>query len=174
MSVRDRIEDAKVLWQAGRKEGAFVQILIAVAATARKRYLKAPKGSKPVPDGQRPRPGEYASDGTAFKTFLLDEMDKITGGMKYNVAFPFQGREKVPLEEILYAHLRCHMVHEGETPPSITFTEPVVADGKSHSTLRLTDPLGLPEFWLWNMARAVAQAPENGELFRDYAINNPG
>jgi len=173
MSVRERIEDAKLLWNAGRKEGAFIQILIAVAATARKRYPKPPKGQKPVPDAQRPYRGEYANDGNSFKTFLLDEMDKITGGMKYNVAFPFQGRDKVPLEDILYVHLRCHMVHEGETSPAITFTEPVMSDGKSLSVLRLTNPFGLPEFWLWNMARVVVQAPENRDLFRDYAINNP-
>jgi hypothetical protein len=172
VSVRERIEDAKLLWSAGRKEGAFVMILIAVAATARKRYPKPPKGVKPVPEGQRPWPGEYANDGTAFKSFLLDDMDKITGGMKYNVAFPFRGKDKVPLEDILYAHLRCHMVHEGETPLTINFTEPVVKDGKSYSVLRLKDPFGIPEMWLWNLARVVAQAPENRELFRDYAINN--
>jgi hypothetical protein len=99
-------------------------------------------------------------------------MEKITGGMKYNVAFPFQGKDKVPLEEILYAHLRCHMVHEGETPPTIAFTEPIIEDDRSQSLLRLRDPLGLPEFWLWNMARVVAQAAENKPLFNDYAINN--
>jgi hypothetical protein len=71
MSVRERIEDAKLLWNAVRKEGAFVQILIAVASTARKWYPKPPKGVKPVPDGQRPRPGEYANDGNSFKTFEL-------------------------------------------------------------------------------------------------------
>lgn len=172
MSVRERIEDAKLLWNAGRKEGAFVQILIAVAATARKRYPNPPKGVKPVPDSQRPRPGEYANDGNSFKTFMLDEMGKITGGMKYNVAFPFRGNDKTPLEDILYTHLRCHMVHEGETPPTITFTEPVIEDGKSYSVLKLTDPFGFPEFWMWNMARVVAEAPENRELFKDYAINN--
>lgn len=172
MSVRERIEDAKLLWSLDRKEGAFIMILIAAAATARKRYPMPPKGVKSVPKGQRPRPGEYADDATAFKTFLLEEMDKITGGMKYNVAFPFRGKDKVPLEDILYVHLRCHMVHEGCTPPSITFTEPVVKDGESWSRLTLTDPLGLPEFWLWNIARVVAQAPENRNLFLDYAINN--
>jgi hypothetical protein len=30
------------------------------------------------------------------------------------------------------------MVHEGETPPTITFTEPVIEDGKSFSVLRTT------------------------------------
>jgi hypothetical protein len=66
------------------------------------------------------------------------------------------------------------MLHEGETPPSITFTEPVLKDGKSFSLLKLNDPFGLPEFWLWNMAKMVAQAPENRGQFSDYGINNPG
>ena len=171
MSVRDRIEDATLLWNGGRKEGAFVQILIAVAATARKRYPRPPKGIKAVPNSQRPQPGEYASDGTAFKTFILDEMEKITGGAKYNVAFPFQGNATTPLEDILYSHLRCHMIHEGETPPTITFTEPIVEGGTSFSVLKLSDPLGFPEFWMWNLARVVAQVPENRGLFEDYPIN---
>ncbi len=37
-------------------------------------------------------------DGEAFKRFVLDEMDKITGGPKYNVAFPFLGHDNVPLK----------------------------------------------------------------------------
>lgn len=171
MSVRERIEDAKALWETGRKEGAFIQILIAAAATARKRYPKPPPKTPLIP-GRRPQPGEPAPDNVAFRTFILDEMDKITGGMKYNVAFPFQGSDKVPLEHILYNQLRCHLLHEGETPKSIVFTEPVIENGKSYSVLKLTDPLGFPEYWLWNLARAVAQAPENADLFRDYAINN--
>jgi hypothetical protein len=126
-----------------------------------------------VPEGQRPHPGEYATDGVAFKTFMLDEMDKITGGIKYNVAFPFRGNDKTSLEDIFYAHLRCNLIHEGETPPTIYFTEPVIQDGQSHSLLKLTDPLGIPQFWMWNLARVVAQAPENRDFFRDYPINKP-
>ena len=40
MSVRDRLEDARVLTVAGRQQGAFIQVLIAAAATSRKRYQK--------------------------------------------------------------------------------------------------------------------------------------
>lgn len=61
-------------------------------------------------------------DGEAFKRFVLDEMDKITGGPKYNVAFPFLGHDNVPLEDILYTHLRCHLVHEAAMPESIYVT----------------------------------------------------
>lgn len=38
MSVRNRLEDARVLFSAGRQQGAFAVVLIAAAATSRKRY----------------------------------------------------------------------------------------------------------------------------------------
>jgi len=74
MSIKNRIEDAQLLWKAGRKEGVFVLALIAVAATSRKRY------PKPIKDPK------------AFKQFILDEMGTITGGPSKNVAFPFKGK----------------------------------------------------------------------------------
>jgi len=39
--IRSRIDDAILLWDKGRQEGAFLSALIAVAATARRRYPKA-------------------------------------------------------------------------------------------------------------------------------------
>jgi hypothetical protein len=38
MSIRARVEDALFLWDKGRLEGAFLNALIAVAATARRIY----------------------------------------------------------------------------------------------------------------------------------------
>jgi len=136
-----------VLWNAGHKEGAFILVLVATAATARKRY---------------PRPEK---DSISFRRFLSDEMGIITGGPKYNVAFPFQGRDKVPLTEIIYHHLRCQLVHEGEMPHTITFSPPLVHDGQLCNVLKLEDPLGFPEGWVWNLADAVARAPENKAEF---------
>src|SRR3989344_173508 len=54
MGIKERIEDAKYLWQQGRKEGAWIMALIATAATARKRY---------------PRP---MNDNESFKSFIQD------------------------------------------------------------------------------------------------------
>src|SRR5687767_4700977 len=119
MSIRDRLEDARILASAGRREGAFVQVLIAAAATSRKRY------------------GRHEwDDNESFKNFIYDEMGVITGGPKYAVAFEFLGKE-TPLEDILYHHLRCQLVHEGEMPESVRFTEPVVEDGESFNALHL-------------------------------------
>jgi hypothetical protein len=36
--IRERAEDAKPLWNAGRHEGAFLVALVAVAARARREY----------------------------------------------------------------------------------------------------------------------------------------
>lgn len=168
MSVRERIEEAIHHWAAGRKVGACVPLLIAVAATARKRYPRPTKANPAVPPGGRPRPGEAAGDKVAFTTFILDEMLTITGGkMKYNVAFPFQGKGAVPLEEILYTHLRCPLIHEAEAP-AIYFTPSELIDGKSCSVLKLTDPLGFPESWISNLCHVVVTAPENKGLFDDF------
>ena len=38
MGVRNRVEDALLLWKSGRKEGAFLNVLIGVAATSRRRF----------------------------------------------------------------------------------------------------------------------------------------
>jgi len=157
MTIRVLLEDAAGLWQSGRKVGAFVLVLVTVSATSRKRY----------PTGTRSWqfPGKDMKEGEAFRRFVLDEMGTITGGPKYNVAFPFQGRDKVPLEDILYTHLRCQLVHEAEMPKWIYLTETEYEDGKSLNVLRLTDPLGFPEGWINNLAVAVRLAPENADEF---------
>jgi hypothetical protein len=38
MSLRERVEDAMLLSENGRRDGAFLVALIAVAATARRRF----------------------------------------------------------------------------------------------------------------------------------------
>jgi hypothetical protein len=149
MSVRQRLEDAKVLSSAGQREGSFIQVLIAAAATARKRY-----------------PRDQWGDGESFKNFIFDEMGVITGGPKYEVAFNFLGK-KTPLEDILYHHLRCQLVHEGAMPTSVVFTEPLIEDGRSYNALHLGTPLGFPVGWIERLATAVWLAPENDDLWQD-------
>ena len=59
MSIKARIEDAEILWQHGRKEGAWVLALVAAASTSRKRY---------------PRP---MKDSQAFKSFIRDVLPTL-------------------------------------------------------------------------------------------------
>lgn len=149
MSIRSRLEDATVLFSAGRREGAFVQVLIAAAATSRKRYKQ-----------------DEWDDAESFKNFIYDELGVITNGMKYNVAFPFQGRN-TPLEDIFYYHLRCQLVHVGAMPATISFTESREENGKKDSVLKLENPLGFPIEWVQTLATAIWLAPENDDLWQD-------
>lgn len=63
MSVHDRLDDARVLYAAGRRTGALLSVLVAVAATSRKRYPKS----------------DVPSDGDAFRKFVAEEMMTING-----------------------------------------------------------------------------------------------
>lgn len=163
MSVKDRIEDAQVLWEKDHWEGAVSMVLIAVAATVRKRY------PMPMPDN------------IAYKRFIQDELSKITNGPQINVAFYFDGDPHVPIEDIIYTFLRCELLHEGRLPDNITLTKPVPGDGKPigkspdgspydgklFNRLVLDDVLGFPIGWIWNLIRVVAEAPENRADFSD-------
>ena len=163
MSVKDRIEGAHTLWERGRLEGAVTMVLIAVAATVRKRY------PQPVPDDR------------AYKNFVRDELTKITNGPSLNVDFYYDGEYHVPLEVIVYKFLRCELLHEAGLPGDITLTQPVQGDGKPFgkspdgspydgklfNRLVLNDVLGFPIGWIWNLIRVIAEAPENKSEFCD-------
>jgi hypothetical protein len=177
MSVRERVDDAVCLWKNGRQYGALLCLLVAVAATSRKRYPKPPPGKKGEDERKgtgpvRLYPGEYAkSDRVAFESFLYDEMFTLTGKkMKYGVAFPFRGKPSVPYETILYEFLRCPLVHEADVK-GFFFTPSVIENGKVLHQLKLTDPFGIPEQWVWNLAEAVSSVPENKGMFDD--VTNP-
>lgn len=64
MSIKTRIEDASILLEMDRKEGALLAALVAVAATSRKRY----------PDR------DAILDGKAFETFVSEELSKYGPG----------------------------------------------------------------------------------------------
>ena len=161
MSVRARIEDAKSLWEAGHQEGAVIMVLIAVAATVRKRY------PRPMPDSQ------------AYKAFIRKELPKITNGPTRNVAFYFRHNHHRSIEDIIYTFIRCELLHEGALPKDIRLTDPVVGDGKAFgkspadtpydgqvmNKLVLEDVLGFPIGWIWNLIRVVAEAEENKSEF---------
>lgn len=149
MSVRKRLEDARVLSAAGSRDGAFIQVLIAAAATSKKRY-----------------PHPKYKDNIAFKNFIYDEMGVVTGGPKFEVKLPFLGKDS-PLEDILYTHFRNSFIHEAEKSSSVDYTETEYEDGTAVHLLQLKNPLGFPAGWIEHIATAVWLAPENDDLWED-------
>lgn len=139
MSIRDRVEDAKFLWQHGRREGAFLCALSAVAATARLRY----------PDRKT------VKDSEAFKQFM-------SATLTVRLSVEFRG-ELHSIEQIFYKWLRCELVHEGGLPVDIQFmpgTDLVVRAGGAPEFV-----LKLSEGWFNHLCTTVSNAPENRAAF---------
>ena len=146
MSVKDRIIDAQLLYANGRKEGALLSILVAVAATARKRY---PVGSK--------------ADGDAFTSFLAEELPKVIRVKHFNVKFR---NEMILLQVLLYKFIRCNLAHEAELPEDIKFEE---SDGLSVSVD--DDCITFSDRLIDVLATVVSNAEENSNEFGEVKAN---
>jgi len=144
MSVKDRLDDATILNDNGRYEGALLSVLIAVAGTSRKRYSQ---------EGQ-------IGDAEAFKNFLrkdLYEIFKIGGDFRVK----FRGKT-ILLEELLYHNMRCKLVHEAKLPYDVVFEPgPPQTMGVKVAEDKITISSGILDF----LREAVRKAPENADLF---------
>jgi hypothetical protein len=96
LTVRDRIEDAELLWKLGRRGGAFLSILVAIAAASAINYPK-------LRDRER------------FEKFVGD-------GSRVKISIEFRGQQ-VTVETLLYKFLRCELVHDGAIPCDIVIVE---------------------------------------------------
>ena len=148
IGIVSRLDEAKLLYLNGFKEGALISLLVAVAATARDRY-----------------PRDRYSDNKSFKGFLKDGMcnGDFWGPNIYLLAkMDFQGKVQ-PLENILYDIIRCDLLHESklsdlvryEKKPSDNFVLRIGEEGN----FIFQDSL------LECLFRVVHNAQENLELF---------
>jgi hypothetical protein len=142
MSVRTKIEDAEFLKKNGRKEGALLFILIALAATSRKRYPRIVK-----------------NDRDAFTTFLGEELTKRIRVGKFWVKFR---NKMILLQDLFYEFVRCKLAHEAQIPEDIKFTKGdmlhVQVDEKE---------ISLSEKFIDILFDIVIKAEENKEEFKD-------
>lgn len=179
MSVRDRLEDAYILYQNGRKEGALICTLIAVAATSRKRY----------PDRNK------VKDNKAFKKFISEELSKYGPGWNENtkVRFRFTDKPVKPVtvkinlrqlssskaklkpsndmddlpettcSEVLYKYVRCCLVHEATLSESVVIKEEDSLNITITNHSKITFTTGL----ILYLTKIVVEAPENSDLFEN-------
>jgi len=134
MSVRDRVADAVLLWERGHHEGALLNVLVAVAACARKEW---------------PNLG----DRDAFVKFLEP---RIVAESHVSIA-RIQYRENFwTPAELLYKWFRCQLVHEAELPFDVEFIDKganvlfVQAGGAPRPPLRLSHA------WFWVLVRSAS------------------
>jgi hypothetical protein len=97
-AIHERVRDARMLWEADRREGAFLLALVSVAVRAKLEH------------------GELAGDRAKFEEFLRSRIGP-------RITVEFRG-EQVPLETVFYKWMRCELVHGGGLPVDVTFFEP--------------------------------------------------
>jgi hypothetical protein len=145
MSIKERIKDADILFKLGRKEGALLLILVAVAGTSRKRY-----------------PKNKFKDDKAFMKFVSEEMSKYAPGWKRDskVKIKIQDRTLWMPHE-LYKFVRCELFHEAQLPSHISFK-----DGEGFNvTVRNNEQLIIGNAIFHYLRKIVIEAPENNDLF---------
>ena len=177
--IRDRVVDAEILWRSGRKSGAFVLALIALAGVSRRRYPKTtspkvyynkmreyhPNQTRQITAKEKQQTSKQLNDGQAFKCMLLDLIEDIilpnpkpgVRPPKCNIRLPLgKTRRDINIEEIFYKGFRCTFVHEGTFTPDAYLT-PRTDRG---DVLRLTQPTGIPEAWIRHLLVALGKTPE--------------
>jgi hypothetical protein len=138
MGIRSRVQDALLLYENGHYEGAFLNVLVAVAATARRECSD-----------------EKMSDRDCFEKFL----DRKWRGV---ISVEFRG-ECHPISHIFYKWFRCELVHEGGLPIDVEFIDSdklsVRAGGTPEYVLKVS------RGWFHWLIQAVIESPCNRDDF---------
>jgi len=124
-----------------------LMLLVAVAATARKRY--------PVGTPSRRRPKQKMGDREAFTLFLNDEMWRLV--REHSDVVHFRGRER-PIEQFLYEFLRCELVHNAIVPADL---QPLRNEDLLTFDLPDGSRIGFSRLLLTRLNDVIWRAPEN-------------
>jgi len=151
MSVTDRIDDARVLYSQGRRHGSLLSVLIAVTATARKRF--------PPNTPSRTDPSKPMGDIEAFTTFLHEELTRL--GVSLNRPLQYHGRPTT-LELLLYRLVRNELAPKSDSQLEVQFHP---ASGETVEIDVVDDQLIISDNLLDRLGRTVTQAAENATSF---------
>lgn len=128
--IQKKVDDAKYLWNNGRKESGFLLVLIAFASIAQKIYPNIKK------------------DRERFEKLYRDKN-------KGNIGVEFRGK-LVSIETVFYKWMRCELVHEGSLPNDIEIMEEqkpnsmsIRAGGKPEYILKIG------EGWFYHLCRII-------------------
>lgn len=131
MSIDNRLADADILWTYGRREGAFLSLLVAVEPIARREH----------PD--------LKSLGAAYRAFIDSRLPE-------NSRLRFRGRP-VTVGELMWSWMRCELAHNASLPIDLQFFEP--DDEFDEMLIKLEGPrdkcLRISNSWYWWLRREI-------------------
>jgi hypothetical protein len=181
-AIRERLEDAEILWNLKRINGAFTLAFAALSGLSRIRYPQGSSYQVYFDKLRKYHPTQHLEiarkeqsrdktnplyDGEAFMCIALDLIDDIVQPPTPRHVYrhdpeslrvlPYgPERKETNVEEILYKAFRCMLFHESQLSPDVQLTEatPVA------TIINLEHPLGLPEMWAIHLIHAIRKADE--------------
>lgn len=148
MSVRNRIDEARMLFDAGHDHAALILVATAIAASSRLKYPKS----------------VVKSDKEAFVRYLDERLNYIFLGFESPAPFMTYGDDerRVTIGEIIYVEFRCNLVHEAGLPEGVD----IVSD-KSPTLSHGDGKTQIGRGWLPILFNAVIHDPQHRHIFDD-------
>ena len=152
MAIRDRLADADVLWAAGRREGALLSVLVAIAAASREEW--------PDIEGDKKKFCKFVS------RRMSGAVDVVRDG------------KSVTFESLLYKFYRNSLAHEASLPQNVVFASSENGTTYLHVVLGLPPEgaLVISEDWYWwlqEQARCWTDGEEPTKLGPGSALTVP-
>lgn len=130
MSTDNRLADADILWTNGRREGAFLSLLVAVEPIARREH----------PD---------LGSGAAFRAFIDSRLPESR-------SLRFRGRPTT-VGKLMWTWMRCELAHNATLPADLQFFEE--DDDPDEMQIKLEGPrdecLRISDSWYWWLRREI-------------------
>jgi hypothetical protein len=134
MSIDNRLADADILWTYGRREGAFLSLLLAVEPIARREHPDVKGG------------------GAAYQAFIDSRLPE-SSRLRFR-------QKPVTVGELMWYWMRCELAHKGTLPTDLQFFEP--DDDSDEMLIQLEGPrdgcLRLSDSWYWWLRREIETA----------------
>ncbi|WP_439237361.1 hypothetical protein [Klebsiella quasipneumoniae] len=166
MNIKQQLNDAVFLMENGRYDSALSLVLCAIDASSALMFPKGTKSHFAPNDKMRNNERFRLCIGYGLRRALSRVEPEASDFGKSKFTIEYGGRGAVPLENILYHDYRCGMVHEGELPAHVDFSDlsgdPSVSDINGFRMKIENDVLFLDYKSLDFLINVVKDLPVNG------------
>jgi len=160
MTIQDRIDDARLLFKAGRYPGAMAMMCTAVAGAARTAF---PQGTRSIDN-----PKNDMGDAESFQRYISPRIAHFI----FSTPWPRSAKEcglrikfrteYYDFSYILYKWYRCELIHEARLPEDVRLSDARPNPGRFSITLSTGPYLEINADFIESMAAAALLDPSIG------------